>query len=415
MSLPPPSKRQARIIWLALTGLAAAALVGLVVGLVWGLGRVLNVLSPVLWPLAVAGVLAYLLDPLVGFMERKGASRTRAVASVFGLSLLLIAALLAGVVPPVVSQATDLANRIPDYAAKLEKRADYWFNHPPPFVRALLERGTPPPSLAPTPAAQTNVVIRAPAAAMTNNPASTNAPPVLAGGLDKESLQSAAGWVAQALRKAGAWLVEQVASWAGMVVGLVLVPIYTFFFLLEKERIADHWTNYLPVTDSRFKKELIFVLESINNYLIAFFRGQVLVAFCNGALYGIGFLIIGLPYAVLLGAMAIILTMVPFLGAIVTCITALLVALLQFGDWQHLLLVLVVFSVVQALEALVISPWVMGGKVGLHPLTIIVAVMAGTTLLGGLLGGVLAIPFTAALRVVMFRYVWKRRDVSEDG
>jgi predicted PurR-regulated permease PerM len=81
----------------------------------------------------------------------------------------------------------------------------------------------------------------------------------------------------------------------------------------------------------------------------------------------------------------------------------------QYGDWFHPLLVLVVFSVAQSIEALVISPRIMGDRVGLHPLTIIVAVMAGTTLLGGLLGGILAIPLTAVLRVVMFRYVWKRR------
>ena len=74
------------------------------------------------------------------------------------------------------------------------------------------------------------------------------------------------------------------------------------------------------------------------------------------------------------------------------------------------LLVLAVFAVVQTLEGLVISPKIMGDRVGLHPLTIIIAVMVGTTLLGGLLGGILAIPLTAALRVVMFRYVWRKHE-----
>ncbi|HYG36281.1 MAG TPA: AI-2E family transporter, partial [Clostridia bacterium] len=103
----------------------------------------------------------------------------------------------------------------------------------------------------------------------------------------------------------------------------------------------------------------------------------------------------------------------PFLGAIVTCVAALVIAVVQFGDWLHPLLVLAVFGCVQALEGLVISPKIMGDRVGLHPVTIIIAVMAGTTLLGGLLGGILAIPLTAALRVVMFRYVWKRRTAQE--
>src|SRR5205809_8101116 len=104
--------------------------------------------------------------------------------------------------------------------------------------------------------------------------------------------------------------------------------------------------------------------------------------------------------------------MFPLLGASDTCCTALLIAMVQFGDWLHSLLVLAVFGVVQTLEGLVISPRIMGGRVGLHPVTIIIAVMAGTTLLGGLLGGILAIPLTAALRVVMFRYVWKRTKMT---
>ena len=103
-----------------------------------------------------------------------------------------------------------------------------------------------------------------------------------------------------------------------------------------------------------------------------------------------------------------VLTMIPFIGAILTCVGALVIALVQFGDWVHPLLVVVVFGCVQAADGLFISPRIMGGRVGLHPLAIIIAIMVGTTLLGGLLGGILAIPLTAALRVVMFRYIWKR-------
>jgi predicted PurR-regulated permease PerM len=253
-------------------------------------------------------------------------------------------------------------------------------------------------------------------ASATNSPApavveSTNAPSFLGGTLDNESLQTATKWLARAVPEVGSWLFGQfgrVASWFGILAGMALVPVYAFYFLLEKRGISSRWTDYLPVADSSFKNELVFVLNSINNYLISFFRGQVLVAICDGILYGTGFLIIGLPYAVLIGAMAVVLTMIPYLGAIVTCSTALVIAFVQFGDWQHPLLVLAVFGVVQTLEGLYISPRIMGGRVGLHPVTIIIAVMAGTTLLGGLLGGILAIPLTAALRVVMFRYVWKR-------
>src|ERR1051325_9991746 len=130
--------------------------------------------------------------------------------------------------------------------------------------------------------------------------------------------------------------------------------------------------------------EGVFVLNSINDYLISFFRGQVLVAVCDGILYTVGFTIIGLPYSVLIGVMATFLTIIPFLGAITTCVTALVIALVAFGDWQHPLGVLIVVSIVQALEGTVIQPKIMGDRVGLHPVTIIVALMVGTTLLGGI-------------------------------
>ena len=99
MNLPPPTDRQARILWAALTGLAIATLVVLVVALLWGTGRVLHVLSPVIWPLAVAAVIAYLLDPIIDFLQRKGAPRARAIAVVFAMVLLFMVGLVGSVVP----------------------------------------------------------------------------------------------------------------------------------------------------------------------------------------------------------------------------------------------------------------------------------------------------------------------------
>lgn len=218
--------------------------------------------------------------------------------------------------------------------------------------------------------------------------------------------------MASLMRQVGDWIfgqVGRVASWFGVIAGLALIPVYTFYFLLEKRGIERQWTDYLPVANSRFKDELVFVISNINDCLIVFFRGQVLVAFCDGVLYGLGFLVIGLPYALLIGVMGTVLTMIPFLGAITTCGTALVIALVQYGDWAHPVMVLVVFGFVQLMEALVFQPKIIGNRVGLHPMTIIVALMVGTNLLGGVLGGILAIPLTAALRVLMFRYVWKRR------
>lgn len=409
MNLPPPSLRQARLIWLAVTGVSVAILIALIVSLVWGIGIVVRILSPVLWPLAVAGVLAYLLDPVVDFFERRRMSRPRAIVAVFAMALLLLGLFFGSIVPQLVSETRDLAARIPHYSLKAQQRIEDWIDHPPEFVRKLIERtqGTQPaitaaPGTAPNADSSNGVAFEPVPPPVTAS--STNAPTLLGGSFDNQALRTASGWAAKALSSVGGW----VASWFGILTGIALVPVYTFYFLLEKRGISSNWTDYLPVSDSRFKEELVFVLNSINNYLIAFFRGQVLVAICDGVLYGIGFLAIRLPYAVLIGVAAMALTIIPFLGAITICVISLIIAAVNFGDWLHPLLVLMVFAVVQSLEGVIISPRIMGGRVGLHPVTIIIAVMVGTTLLGGLLGGILAIPLTAALRVVMFRYVWKR-------
>jgi predicted PurR-regulated permease PerM len=408
MSFPAPSLKQARLIWLAVTGLALAVLVTLAVGLVWGLGRVLDVLSPVLWPLAIAGVIAYLLDPLVDFLERRRVPRTRAILAVFAAALLIVAGLAASIVPQLIAETQQLVVKIPAYTARLERRVTEWVNHPPAPVRRFLG---PLPFLQNSNEAATN---DAPTdLTLPNAPALPASEPdsFLSRAFSGDSLQTAGGWLAKFLPKAGGWLfgqVGRVASWFGILAGVALIPVYAFYFLLEKHGIRNRWTEYLPVQDSTFKNELVFVLQSINDYLIAFFRGQVLVAICDGVLYTIGFTLVGLPYALLLGVASTALTIIPFLGSILTCSAALVIALVQYGDWLHPLLVLVVFGVVQALEGLVISPRIMGERVGLHPLAIIVALMVGTTLLGGILGGILAIPLAAALRVILSRYIWKR-------
>lgn len=401
---------------MALTGLAIAVILALVVGAVWGLGRVLNVLSPVLWPLAVAGVLAYLLDPVVDRLARRGVPRGRGIVLVFVAALLILTGLLGSVVPQVVVETQELAGKIPGYATRLETRAEQIMTHPPAWLQRFLPK---PPQAAPdinpalsasntVPAVVINVPAGTNAASVPVQVVSPNAPPAF----DRAALSSVTDWLARTLPVLGHRLSQAAAfvgSWFGIIAGLALIPIYTFYFLLEKSGIESRWTDYLPMQESKFKEEVVFVLNSINDYLIAFFRGQVLVAISDGILYTIGFTIIGLPYSVLIGVMATVLTMIPFLGAATTCLTALLIATFSFGDWQHPVGVLVVVAIVQALEGAVIQPRIMGDRVGLHPVSIIIALMVGTTLLGGLLGGILAIPLTAALRVMMFRYVWRKQ------
>jgi predicted PurR-regulated permease PerM len=407
MSFPSPTEKQAQVIWLAVTGLAIAVILGLVVGAVWGLGHVLNVLAPVVWPLAVAGVVACLLDPVVGFLTRRKVPRLRAIVVVFVLALAIVGAVGASIVPQLVVQSRELATRTSELATQLPEKVAQLAANPPSWlpkqgtelIKSLSTLGK---------GSGTNEVVAVFPAEVVTNQAVLVAAPVEGG----DSFNSVVNYVTRLLPRFGSWLRDVLGFFGtvfGVIAGLALVPIYAFYFLLEKHGISEHWTIYLPMHDSKFKNEVVFIISSIQEYLVAFFRGQVLVAICDGVLYTIGFIAIGLPYALLLGVMATCLTIIPFLGAITTCVSALVIAVVAFGDWQHPALVVGVFAIVQSLEGLVIQPKIMGDRVGLHPVTIIIALMVGTTLLGGILGGILAIPLAAALRVLMFRYIWKRR------
>jgi predicted PurR-regulated permease PerM len=394
MNQPSPTEKQRRILWFAFTALAVAVVVALIAALCWGVGWLTNLLSPVLVPLAIAAVVACLLSPVVDFFERRQLSRLRALIIVFVLGSALAAGILISMIRPVAAETQQLVSNIPQYSQRIQQRISHFIAQPPPLLRSLwpAQFGTTTDTNSPAVAAP------APGA-----PAATGKP-----------LTAATDWVTDNLSGLGKWLwgqVGRIVSGFGMMAGLLLVPVYTFYFLLEKRVIEDRWRDYLPLRDSGAKEETIFVLTAIGQYLVAFFRGQVLVAICDGVLYTVGFLAMGLNYSLLLGCAAILLTIIPFLGAIVLCLAALTLAFVQYGDWLHPLLVLAVFTVVQTLESLFISPKIMGDRVGLHPLVIIVAVMTGTTLLGGILGGILAIPLAAALRVIMFRYIWKKREV----
>ncbi len=408
MSQPLPTKKQTQLLWFALSALAVAVVIGLIVALVWGVGRILDLLSPVLWPLAIAGVVACLLSPVVDFFERRKMKRWRAIVLVFAIALAVVGGILASVIPQVVVETRQLAAKIPEYTQKVQRRTNQFISHPPEILRHLwpaqfsAEAETSTETNAPMAETSTNAPTTT--GATTSNASKPGAPAT-----SGKPLQAITGWLGDNLSGLGTWLWGQalkIISGFGLLAGMVLVPVYTFYFLLEKRAIAGRWRDYLPLRDSRAKDETVFVLNAIGQYLVAYFRGQVLVAISDSILYTIGFLCIGINYAFLLGCAGVLLMMIPFLGAIVICLSALTLSFVQYGDWLHPVLVLAVFAVVQSLEGLFIQPRIMGTRVGLHPLVIIVAVMTGTTLLGGILGGILAIPLAAALRVIMFRYVW---------
>jgi len=368
MNFPPPSEKQAQVIWFSVTTLAVAVVLGALGGIFWTLGFLLHKLASLILPLAVAGIIACLLDPLVDlFQERMKIPRIRAILMVFFIGVALVLLMLGTVVPELVVQANKLVTNLPEYSDELRNRFSQWLAGSPLGQKAKVA-------------------------------------------WDQEIGEK----VQQALKDIvpflSDWLLARVGGFAvfmAYAVGLALVPVYVFYFLLEKTGIQSNWSDYLPIRESQAKEELVFVLSSINDCIIVFFRGQILVSLCSGTLLGIGLSLIGLNYAVLLGAVAAVICILPYIGAIITfCLTATLAGV-QFGDGQHFLMVAGIFAFVQVAEGLGYSPRILGNRVGLHPLTIIICVMAGTKLIGGILGGLLAIPITAALRTIMFRYVWK--------
>ena len=392
-----PTEKQAKILWASVTALAIGVLIGLTGVLVLGMAKLASMISSVLLPLAIAGVIAYLLDPVVDwFQKKRGFKRQNSIILVFIIALLLVGGLVASVVPSLISQVGKLTTDFPGNAKKFQESVSSFVNPGDPAKPANTSTNAPAKA----------VWLETPQEWMKNV------------GVTNEKARE---FMVDAVSKISAWALEQlkkVMSLFGFLAGLALVPVYVFYFLLEKRGINQNWTDYLPVGDSWIKEEIVFVLRSINDCLIVFFRSQVLVAMCVGALLTAGFLAIGLEYAILLGVMAGLLGIIPYLGVALSLIPAFVLAMIQFvpeDGWLKPVLILVWFAAVQAMEGLFISPKIIGDRVGLHPLTIIVAVMVGTTLLGGIMGGVLAIPLTAALRTLMFRYVWKDRVHAGDA
>src|SRR5437660_1364085 len=195
----------------------------------------------------------------------------------------------------------------------------------------------------------------------------------------------------------------------GFLLSLVLVPIYLFFFLNETPRIERRWKDYLPLRASPLKDEVAEVLSQINHYIIAYFRGQLLVCLVDGTLIGSALALIGLNFAPLIGVLVVILTMIPYIGIVLCCVPAVLIAAFQWGDWWHPFWVTVIFIGIQNLEGMFYAPRIVGNSVGLHPMTVIVSIFVWGSLIGGLLGPILAVPLTATVKVLLMRYVWGRR------
>ena len=391
-SLNPPNTFQKRTLWKAITGISMAVIAVLLVSAVIILGKILSVLQPVLVPLAIAAILSYLLAPIVNwtrkrFLRNVKNSRTWAILIVFSVtSIVALLVALAIIIP-----ASHELSRLFDKKAEIIENAQKQLTEFNIGIASLEDKfGTPNKDSSSSDDPETgesqlwNKFIQ-----WANSPETTT------------SLINFVGKAANGF-----------IGILGYLVGFFLIPVYLFFFLRDSAFIERYWDKYIPLKDSSFKDEIVSVVKEINVYLAAYFRGQVVVSFIDGALTGVILMILGLDYALVIGVSLAILGVIPFVGFILTAIPALLIALAQTGG-PSAMVVLAVFIAVQQFDGLVIQPKIVGESVGLHALTVIFSVLCWSLVIGGILGALLAVPLTASIKVLFQRYIWEQKIQSE--
>ena len=365
-SPPLLTASQRRIVGVGLTLLALYGSATLLITGFVALARLVEFFSSVLWPLAVAGVFALILRPVVEWLQRRlHLRRLFAVLALYGVFLLVVAGVLLLVVPPLVEQLLNFIAYLPTLWGNI---AQYVQDHYPQWVelahRQLEARGLPN---------LTDAI----------------------GNQSKEFLAHAL----PSLRAAFGGLLDVFA----FVTHIAIIPVYLLFLLLARETPQPDVARHLTFLQPGVREDIDALAREFVAIIETFFRGQLLIAGCMAALYAIGFTAIGLKFGLLIGLAIGLLNIVPYLGTIIGLGTALPLAYFQpGGGWQLVGLVLVVKLLVQCVESWVLTPKIMGHRTGLHPATIIFAIFFWGVAFGGILGMVLAVPLTA-----FFVTVWR--------
>lgn len=324
-------------------------------------GLLIYLLAPVLTPFLIGAALAYIGDPLADRLERR-LSRTQAVVLVFSVLTLFVFALALVIVPLLVEQTAVLVQRLPEYLDRLQHSALPWL---------ATRLGIELPSL----------------------DTATLAAYV------RQHWSEAGGLVSLALggvSRTGLTLL----AWIG---NLLLVPVVTFYLLRDWDVLVGRAHELVP----RWAEPVaVRLARAADQVLGAFFRGQLLVMLALGVVYSVGLAMVGLELALLIGLVAGLVSFVPYLGFAVGIVAAGIAAAMQFGELMPLLGVVAVFTVGQVLEGFVLTPWLLGDRIGLHPLAVIFAVLAGGQLFG-FVGVLIALP-VAAVAMVMLRYAHER-------
>ena len=337
----------------------------------WGvaLGACLFVyfLHAILTPFLVAVVLAYMFDPVVDRLERFGFSRTWGVVTVFALFTVLLMALLLVLVPLLAKQLLKLYQLAPLVLDWLQHTAMPWAQAKLGLSDSFWNFDK----------------IKA---AITAN------------------MGQASDFVGVVLSQATASSLALI----GFLANLVLIPVVAFYLLRDWDIMLAKIRSLLPRDR---EEQVVSLAKECHDVLGAFVRGQLLVMLALGVIYSAGLMLVGLELGLLIGLMAGLAAIVPYMGFIIGIGAALVAGLFQFGgDLYPMIGIVAVFMVGQALEGMVLTPLLVGDRIGLHPVAVIFAILAGGELFG-FTGVLLALP-VAAVIMVLVRHV---NDLYKDS
>lgn len=329
-------------------------------------GVLLYLLAPILTPFVAAGLLAYVCDPLVDRFEKLRMPRTLAVVACFVIIGVVFASLFGLVVPLVRDQGAALAAKVPGYIQWVEGRV----------LPVLLERLNIEPDMNTTGL----------------------------GALLAEYGDKVAGLATGALGKVS----RSSTAVIGALVNVFLIPILMFYLLRDWDQLI---ARIATLTPPAVREPVFTVARESDEMLGGFLRGQLLVMLALATLYSIGLSVVGLKYALAIGVVAGLVSFVPYLGLFVGIGLAGLSALVDMGSWTAVAGVVVVFVAAQMVEGSLLTPKLVGDRIGLHPVLVIFSVLAGGQLFG-FFGILLALPAAAVVSVVV-RHVYNNLLSSE--
>ena len=316
-----------------------------------GLCVLLYLLGPILTPFVISALLAWLGDPVADKLETWRFPRAAAVLVVFIGTFVILGLLLLLIVPMVSREVAELSISAPQAVAWLQNTLAPWIADHLHIDPARLR-------------------IENLSSEMASNVANAG---------------QFAGNAVATLARSGHFLFA-------IVLNLLLVPVVTFYWLKDWDIFKARLSALLPRDKAHDIRRMAHDCERV---LAAFFHGQLLVVVCLTVVYSIGLTLVGLNGGVAIGVIAGLLSFVPYVGIVTGIVLALVAAVLQpGGDWLPLW-VLLVFGVGQALDSSLLTPRLVGGRIGLHPVLVIFAILAGGTLFG-FVGVVLALPAAAA-------------------